>query len=272
MDYPQDFSPQALARVEAERLKAGKQLEQRRNQVPWSRYGPVRADEENLRKYILRVFLVFAQEACKLGSQRQWAVDRIRSEVGEFLRRFTIEAHSDKGYDKQGRKLREMICDGSWGIRPEVQREFEKSAEWKQFEQELLAVAEQQARGSPQSSGAGAAAWDTIEISFLSDERVQIRNGTDSKTYNYAELGFEDSRSGKQNQAWVTLRDLAEGNGRILLAARSPTVWPKVEKRIQEIRKALRNHFGIYSDPFLFEEGIGYQARFKIGFSPSFHT
>ncbi len=145
MKYPEDLSPQARARVEAERLKAGEQLEQRRDQVPWVRYGPVRADEENLRKYILRVFLVFAQEACKLGSQRQWTVDRIRSEVDEFLRRFTIEAYSDKGHDKSGRKLREMT-DNYGSILPKVQWEFKKSAEYHQFERELLAVAEQQAR------------------------------------------------------------------------------------------------------------------------------
>lgn len=130
----------------------------------------------------------------------------------------------------------------------------------------------EQARGSPQSSGAGAATWDTIEISFLSDERIQIYNGTDTKPYNYAEFGFADSRNGKPNQAWVTLRDLAEAKGIILINARRVSPWPKVEKRIQEIRKALRDHFGITSDPFLFKDGIGYQARFKIGVSPSFHT
>ncbi len=149
-----------------------------------------------------------------------------------------------------------------------LRQELKRSKEWAAFIREL-SRAEQQALGSPQSSGAGAATWDTIEISFLSDERVQIRNG---KTYNYAELGFEDSRNRKPNQAWVTLRDLAEGKGIILIDARRVLPWPKVEKRIQEIRKALRHHFGISSDPFLFKEGIGYQARFKIGLSPSFRT
>ena len=166
MEYPRDFSPQARARVEAERLKAGKELEEQRDEVPWSRYGPGTVDEKNLRKYILRVFLVFAQEVCELGSQRPWTVDRIRSVADGFLRRFTIEAYFDKGYDKHGRKLPEMICNSSGGILPKVQREFEKSAEWHQFEQELLAVAEQQARHSPQSSGEGKA---------LILERLQVR-------------------------------------------------------------------------------------------------
>jgi hypothetical protein len=142
--YPSEFSAEARARVEIEMLKASKDLAQQRNEVPWSQYGPGKADEENLQKYILRVFLVFAKQACELGAQGQWAVDRIRSEAGEFLRRFTIRAYYESGFDKKGRKLREMASHWNGTILPEVQREFEKSQEWQQFEKELLAVAELQ--------------------------------------------------------------------------------------------------------------------------------
>ena len=72
-----------------------------------------------------------------------------------------------------------------------------------------------------QSSDAGAATWDTIEILSLSDERVQIRNGTNTETRNYGELGFADARDGKPNQAWVTLRALAEERGTIRDAAKT---------------------------------------------------
>jgi hypothetical protein len=123
-----------------------------------------------------------------------------------------------------------------------------------------------------QSSNAGVATWDTIEISFLSDERVQIRHGTISETRNYAEFGFDDKRSGKPNQAWVALRALAEQRGVIKDAAKMPQPWSKVEKRIQEIRKVLRKHFGISADPIQFVNRVGYQAKFKICCSPSFHT
>jgi hypothetical protein len=119
------------------------------------------------------------------------------------------------------------------------------------------------------------ATWDTIEISFLSDERVQIRNGTNSETRNYAEFGFADGRSKKAKkakQAWETLRALAEQGGTIRDAAKTGRTWPKVEKRMQEIRKVLRKHFRISADPIPFVEGTGYQARFKIGCRPSFHT
>jgi hypothetical protein len=123
----------------------------------------------------------------------------------------------------------------------------------------------------------GGASWQAIEISFLSDERVQIRNGTSTETHNYGELGFADRRAKrgkpKPNLAWVTLRVMAEEKGIIRDAAKTSATWPKVEKRIQEIRKVLRKHFSITADPIPFIKGTGYQARFKkIGCGPSFYT
>ena len=118
--------------------------------------------------------------------------------------------------------------------------------------------------------------WDAIEILFLSDQRIQIRNGAQTETLNYAELGFADRRvergQTKPNLAWVTLRAMAEQNGMIRDGAKTGAAWPKVEKRIQDIRKVFRKHFGITADPLPFMAGTGYQARFKIGCGPSFHT
>jgi hypothetical protein len=70
----------------------------------------------------------------------------------------------------------------------------------------------------------------------------------------------------------MTLRVLAELGGIIKDTAKMGGTWPKVEKRMQEIRKALRKHFGIAADPIPFVAGTGYQARFKICCSPSYHT
>jgi hypothetical protein len=133
------------------------------------------------------------------------------------------------------------------------------------------------ARGHPAKVANGAtgtgASWQAIEISFLSHFRVQIHNGTNTETHNYGELGFADRRAKqgkpKPNQAWVTLRVMAEQNGIIQDGAKTGATWPKVEKRIQEIRKVLRRHFSITADPIPFVEGTGYQARFKIGCSVS---
>jgi hypothetical protein len=118
--------------------------------------------------------------------------------------------------------------------------------------------------------------WDAIEIVFLSDERVQIRNGAKSETRNYAELGFADRRAKrgepKPNLAWVTLRAMAEEHGIIRDGAKTGAAWPMVEKRMQDIRRAFRRHFGIAADPVPFIAGTGYQTSFKIGCGPSFHT
>jgi len=127
---------------------------------------------------------------------------------------------------------------------------------------------------SVDSNGAdrGGASWTAIEISFLSDERVQIHYGATTETRNYAELGFEDGRTKNPNQAWAILRVLAAQNGVIRNGVTAGVPWPKVEKRIQEIRKVLRKHFGVADDPIPFVDGVGYQACFKIGCAPSFHT
>jgi hypothetical protein len=120
--------------------------------------------------------------------------------------------------------------------------------------------------------GMEAATWDAIEISFTSEERVQIRNGATTETRNYTDFGFEDSRSGKPNRAWEALRVLAAEGGTIRDSAKISQTWPNIEKRIQEVRKVLRKNFGISADPIPFVAGIGYQARFKIGCRPSFRT
>jgi hypothetical protein len=131
------------------------------------------------------------------------------------------------------------------------------------------------ANGGNEENSSGAN-WDDIEISFLSDERVQIRKGANTETRNYAELGFADGRVGlgkpKPNLAWVTLRAMAQLNGIIPDGAKTNAAWPKVEKRMQAVRKALRKHFEITADPVPFIRGTGYQIRFKIGCGPSFHT
>ncbi len=51
--------------------------------------------------------------------------------------------------------------------------------------------------------------WEDLEISFLSEERVQIMIGDQTETRNYGELGFMDKRGGKPNQAWGLRRTLA---------------------------------------------------------------
>jgi len=114
--------------------------------------------------------------------------------------------------------------------------------------------------------------WEDIEISFLSDERIQLKAPGLTKTFNYAEFGFEDGRNKKPNGAWITLRALAENRGILKEPFKEHQKWAAIEKRVQEIRKALREQFGITEDPLPYVKGTGYRALFKIECSPSFHT
>jgi hypothetical protein len=114
--------------------------------------------------------------------------------------------------------------------------------------------------------------WAQIEVIFLSDERVQIRNAKSIETRNYAEFGFQDGRSQNPTRAWETLRRLAELRGIITDGTQGRLPWPKLEKRVQEIRSVFREHFRISSDPIPFVSHTGYQARFKICCGPSYRT
>ncbi len=122
--------------------------------------------------------------------------------------------------------------------------------------------AEQQPELAPKS-------WQELEIAFLSDERVEICcGGTSRKTYNYAELGFQDRRNEKPNRAWVMLREIARKTG--TMPQPSPgTGRAMIQKRMEEIREKLRGHFGIETDSIPFN-GSSYQTSFKISCRASF--
>jgi hypothetical protein len=68
------------------------------------------------------------------------------------------------------------------------------------------------------------------------------------------------------------LRLLAKQGGLIQAPTNEQRHWHLVEKRIQEIRKVLRNHFGISHDPIPYVEGSGYRAVFKIACRSSYET
>jgi len=121
-----------------------------------------------------------------------------------------------------------------------------------------------------------ASKWEDIEISFLSDERVQITIGTQIETRNYHEMGFASKQNGTPVRAWQVLRSMAETEG-VVRVASDTGKWATVEKRMQEIRKVLRHLFGLTDDPLPYTkktrrnpEEFGYRTKFKLGCRPSF--
>lgn len=134
--YPIEFPSEARARVEAEKIRAGRDFDLARQSA--SRTSAV---EAQLRNYILRTVLVFTKEAQAL---ELWPVEEMDAQCREFLRLFTIDAYYERGYSITGGRLRDMVSNWNGSILPEVQREFEKAPEWKQYQDALLEVAEGQ--------------------------------------------------------------------------------------------------------------------------------
>ena len=119
--------------------------------------------------------------------------------------------------------------------------------------------------------------WSDVSISFLSDLRVQISTPARSETLSYGEMGFEDRRGSKSEgqpkpqKAWQVLLFLAQNDGLMKAALVTRHGHATAQKRMQELRRALRKHFQIYLDPLPYIKGKGYQAQFKITCGPSFH-
>ena len=87
-----------------------------------------------------------------------------------------------------------------------------------------------------------AESWQAIEISFLSDERVQIRCGPQIETRNYGELvGFADRRNGKPNQAWVMLRAMAEAKGLIRVPRRRAVIGRELKSGCRKYGRRFGN-------------------------------
>lgn len=136
-------------------------------------------------------------------------------------------------------------------------------------------------KGSPTGAAKSkcqAEKWEEIEISFLSDERVQVTIGTHMESRNYDEMGFASKKNGTPVLAWKTLRVMAEAGG-VISVASDGRKWANVEKRMQEIRKVLRDRFGLPGDPLWYTkktprnpDEYGYRTKFKLGCRPSYKS
>jgi hypothetical protein len=143
MDYPPKFSSQARAAVEAEKIRArNKHLKAKQD---WESDWPF-DDAGSVQTWILSVFLVYARQAISLGTTDVWAVDKVRDQALDGLRLITIEVGYATGFD--------YWIEWGGSINSKIMRRFEAAPEWRQFEDELLALAESKAGGSQRDSSA----------------------------------------------------------------------------------------------------------------------
>ena len=259
--FPDEFPEKSRCTLLAEEIRGATDLEKAQKESAVSK------SQELLIGFILRVFIVFVREASKLARQGIWSAGRLESESLQFLHYFTVSARNERGYDKHGHQIGEMTSH--WGsILPDVERAFQKSPLWQEYEGILLEVAV--APVEPPTTRVVKGVWEDIAITFISDERVQVKVGTQVETFNYTEMGFEDRRSGKPNQAWGLLRALAQASGVLPDSACNSKDFLGMGKRIGRMRQTLKTHFQITSDPLPRNDVRGYCCRFKIGCAPSF--
>ena len=258
--FPDEFPEKSRCTLLAEEIRGATELEKAKKESAVSK------SQELLIGYILRVFIVFVREASKLTHQGIWSAGRLESESLQFLHYFTVSARYERGYDKHGHQIGEMTSH--WGsILPDVERAFQKSPLWQEYEGILLEVV---ARVEPSTTRMVKGVWENIAMTFISDERVQVKDGTQLQTFNYTEMGFEDRRSGKPNQAWGVLRAVAQASGVLPVCARNSKDFLEMAKRIERMRQTLKKHFQITSDPLPWDAVKGYCCRFKIGCARSF--
>jgi hypothetical protein len=122
--------------------------------------------------------------------------------------------------------------------------------------------------------------WTDVELRFISDEALQIiLNGQHQPKQNYAELGFEDGRTGTPSLAWQTLLELARCDGLLKVnrvpkkysGDRVPKQYRDQAKRVEAIRRTLRNRFGIAENPLPLDKKENcYRAEFQITRAPVF--
>lgn len=178
MNYPQDFPAESRARVEATRIRAGRQFDFNKAKAKW------RSDiEAFFWTYVLKPFVVFAGESSRLGL---WPVDKMDRNCREFLRLLTIDAYYQKG---KAAGLRDMISNWNGSILWEVQQEVEKTSQWRKYENICLKFA---VKGKPTTQSTGIIPGPFAGLTAGEREKLGLsRNPTEVSGNRY----FPDVRS-----------------------------------------------------------------------------
>lgn len=106
--------------------------------------------------------------------------------------------------------------------------------------------------------------WEDVTIQIVSKDSIKISVKEVHKRFNYAEIGFKDKRKGDlPDSQWEVLKDFGAQNGEISWGSQRAQL--KIQKKIQKIRKRLRNLIGIDGDPFYpYRKYKAYKTKFKI--------
>jgi hypothetical protein len=186
--YPPEFPENSRARIQAEKIRAGRDFE-------GAKHGARHNQEVEalFRTCVLRVFLVFAEEAAELTRRGTWSVGKMETEANEFVRQQTIEVYYEKGRSPSGSRLKAVTSSWRGSILPAVQRQFEQSPQWAHYEDLLLEVAEAQSVvGAPDSSGVAADPEAIAGAERKRGYRTEVRKWMELKGLKTLELAAKD--------------------------------------------------------------------------------
>jgi hypothetical protein len=186
MLYPPDLSAKARNLIEAEQLRAMQEFEDNQAKEPPSNWKGTATewDKWEFERYILRIWLAFADQACELARLGEWTVEHVRWQTDEFLRILTVDANYELGRDRYGRKFPEMT--GTSGVLlPDVKKKFRMSDECRKFEADLLLIAEGMARPE---AGIESRPKDKIGVRPFPNRAVWLREQLRKRSWNKHDL------------------------------------------------------------------------------------
>ncbi|MFA6414846.1 MAG: hypothetical protein WC217_01550 [Candidatus Paceibacterota bacterium] len=104
--------------------------------------------------------------------------------------------------------------------------------------------------------------WPNVSIRFMDERNTVTSDGKETKPINFEQLGCMDGRTGRPDDTWEFLLELAQGQGRT--AQRPKHERETFKKRKQKLTDILRNTFKNDTDPFETDRDGAYRAKFHI--------
>ena len=118
--------------------------------------------------------------------------------------------------------------------------------------------------------------WEQVQVEFINDETVKIVAGSIVEHKTFADMGFCDRRKygERPDELWSHFRTMAKQKGCISWSDDVEDIdeseRTKLKKWMSDLRKRLREYFGIPDDPFQpYRQYKAYQTKFILSYPDS---